>query len=87
VTAGRPRQREQESVCLAVDFWAILPAKLIDYFRVPQVSHYIIVELSRKAVIHHCRAGIDRIDTALLRQGPLVLDPPGLNVQAEDLLA
>lgn len=57
-------------------------AKLADYFRVPSVAHYLIVNPKRRMVTHHRRAG-ERIDTTILAGGPLVLDPPGVVVMTE----
>jgi Uma2 family endonuclease len=54
-------------------------AKLIGYFRVSSIVHYLIVHPTRRTVIHHRRAG-ERIDTAILSAGQIALDPPGIAV-------
>lgn len=59
-------------------------AKLADYFAMPSVRHYLIVDCDRRAVTHHRREG-DRIDTAVVSRGDLDLDPPGLALAVETL--
>jgi Uma2 family endonuclease len=53
--------------------------KLVDYFQVPTVQHYLIVFADRVRAIHHRRAG-DRIETRVLSEGDVTLDPPGIAV-------
>ncbi|HEX3939763.1 MAG TPA: Uma2 family endonuclease [Xanthobacteraceae bacterium] len=57
-------------------------AKLIGYFKLPSVAHYLIVDPDALTVTHHQREGTANA----LREGPLRLDPPGLNLTVEDLL-
>jgi Uma2 family endonuclease len=53
--------------------------KLVDYFRVPSVAHYLIVDPA-EPVIHHARAEGNTIVTRIVREGTIVLDPPGLEI-------
>ena len=53
-------------------------AKLADYFRLPGLRHYLVVNAEAHAVIHHRRGDSGDIATAILRDGTLILDPPGL---------
>ena len=62
-------------------------AKLADYFRVPSIQHYLIVRADRRAVIHHRRRDDGGIDTQLVSEGRITLDPPGISIQVEDLYA
>lgn len=62
-------------------------AKLEDYFRLPSVMHYLILKTERPVVIHHVRAGTDRIDTRFVTAGALALDPPGLTLDVDALYA
>lgn len=57
-------------------------AKLADYFRLPTLHHYLIVRADRREVTHHRRAdpGAATIETRVLTEGPIVLDPPGITV-------
>jgi Uma2 family endonuclease len=54
--------------------------KLIDYFRLPSVQHYLIVRTDNRGIIHHARNGDGTILTRIIREGALRLDPPGLTV-------
>ncbi|MEZ5935918.1 MAG: Uma2 family endonuclease [Alphaproteobacteria bacterium] len=54
--------------------------KLEDYFRVPTIDHYLIVDPERRVVFHHRRIG-PKIETEIFREGRLVLDPPGIDVE------
>lgn len=55
-------------------------AKLIDYFRLPSVHHYLIVRTEDHAIIHHARNADGTILTRIVPEGSLHLDPPGLTV-------
>lgn len=55
-------------------------AKLADYFRLPSVRHYLIVRAEDRIVIHHARTGDGSILTRILREGPILLDPPGITL-------
>jgi len=59
-------------------------AKLADYFLVPSVTHYLIVHPTRRSVTHHRRAG-DAIDTRIIVNGPMAMDPPGIVITIEEL--
>lgn len=51
--------------------------KLIDYFRLPSLRHYLIVRTDR-AIIHHERDAAGAIATRIIRDGTVALDPPGI---------
>ena len=53
--------------------------KLADYFQVPSVKHYLILFADHIQAIHHRRVD-DRIETRVLTDGDVTLDPPGLTV-------
>lgn len=57
-------------------------AKLIGYFKVPSVAHYLIIDPVARTVTHYTRGATPN----LLSNGPLRLDPPGLDLTVEDLL-
>ena len=48
--------------------------KLADYFRVASVRHYLIVNTSRRAVVHHERDADGGIRTRIATSGALTLD-------------
>ena len=52
-------------------------AKLADYFTLASVQHYLVVRPSRREIIHHRRLG-DDIQTRVVRDGAIELDPPGI---------
>jgi Uma2 family endonuclease len=57
-------------------------AKLIGYFKLPSVAHYLIVDRDARTVTHYTREASPNV----LSGGPLRLDPPGLNLTVEDML-
>ena len=59
-------------------------AKLAEYFRVPSISHYLIVHPTKRVVIHHRRGEGDRIETAIVSSGDIRLDPPGFTVSVDE---
>ena len=61
-------------------------AKLGGYFRLPSLRHYLIVDADERFVTHHQPGEGGRIETRILRDGPIDLDPPGLAVTVADLL-
>jgi Uma2 family endonuclease len=62
-------------------------AKLTDYFRLPSVRHYLVVNIDARAVAHHRRDEAGEIATRILRGGELVLDPPGMTVAVADFFS
>jgi Uma2 family endonuclease len=59
-------------------------AKLAGYFRVPSVAHYLIVHPTRRTVIHHRRNG-DLIDTRIVADGLIRMDPPGVVIGLDEI--
>jgi Uma2 family endonuclease len=57
-------------------------AKLIGYFKLPGVAHYLIIDPDARSVTHHAR----NCTPNLMSSGKLRLDPPGLDLSVEDLL-
>lgn len=58
--------------------------KLADYSQLPSVQHYLILFADRVRAIHHRRSG-DRIETRVLSDGDLTLDPPGITMSLTSL--
>jgi Uma2 family endonuclease len=54
--------------------------KLTGYFSLPSLAHYLVVDPARKVVTRHSRRPDGGIDTAILREGTMRLDPPGIDV-------
>ncbi len=61
--------------------------KLGDYFRVPSVRHYLIVNTSRRTVVHHERMADGTVQTRIATGGTLELQPPGLTLEVAALFA
>jgi Uma2 family endonuclease len=59
-------------------------AKLAGYFLLPSVAHYLIVHPTRRTVIHHRRSG-EGIDTRIIVNGPIKMDPPGIVITVEEI--
>ena len=59
--------------------------KLGDYFRIPSVRHYLIVNMSRRTVVHHERLADGTIRTGIAAAGSLALDPPSIELAVDSL--
>jgi Uma2 family endonuclease len=62
-----------------------LSAKLADYFRLPSIAHYLIVDPEKPRIIRHARAAGDTILTRIVNDGSIRLDPPGLELATADV--
>ena len=62
-------------------------AKLQDYFRLPSVRHYLILRTDTRSAIHHARGEDGVITTAIVTEGTLRLDPPGIAITLEAVFA
>ena len=61
--------------------------KLGDHFRVPSVRHYLIVNTSRRTVVHHERMAEGTVQTRIATGDTLELRPPGLRLEVAALFA
>ncbi|MDY8109493.1 Uma2 family endonuclease [Fulvimarina sp. 2208YS6-2-32] len=59
-----------------------LHRKLIDYFQVPSIQHYLIVMASDRRVLLHSRSSVEgEIRTRILgEETTIALDPPGISL-------
>jgi len=55
-------------------------AKLVGYFQLPSLRHYLIVRHENRTIVHHERGDDGVIVTRIVREGPIVLDPPGITL-------
>ena len=55
-------------------------AKLLRYFRVPSVRHYLIITTGDRTIVHHERDETGTIAMRIIRDGPVRLDPPGIEL-------
>ena len=61
--------------------------KLAEYFSVPSIRHYLIVDAGKGLIIHHARGAESEIATRIHTGGEIALDPPGAILQVADVLA
>jgi Uma2 family endonuclease len=61
--------------------------KLDGYFSLGSVNHYLILDPDRRVMIHHRRAHAGAIETRVLREGAVVLDPPGFEAEVAAFFA
>jgi Uma2 family endonuclease len=59
-------------------------AKLVDYFEVSSVVHYLIVHSTKRVVLHHRRMS-DGVETRIIAAGEVILDPPGIIITVEEI--
>jgi hypothetical protein len=51
------------------------------------VRHYIVVNIGARAAAHHRREESGRVETQILRTGPIVLEPPGIEIDVGQIFA
>jgi Uma2 family endonuclease len=61
--------------------------KLDGYFSLASVNHYLILDPDRRVMIHHRRGHAGAIETRVLREGVVILDPPGFDAQVAAFFA
>ncbi len=62
-------------------------AKVGEYFRVPSIRHYLIIDpYGREVILHSRRHNEGPIQSHPISAGSIRFDPPGFAVMAEDLL-
>jgi Uma2 family endonuclease len=59
--------------------------KLANYFRLPSVAHYLIVDPDKPLVVHHARRDDGTILTRIVSDGVIALDPPGIELALTDI--
>lgn len=60
--------------------------KLVGYLGVESIQHYLIIDPEQGAIIHHARAA-DGAHTTIHRSGTIKLDPPGLVLEIDSVIA
>jgi Uma2 family endonuclease len=61
--------------------------KLDGYFSLASVEHYLILDPDRRVMIHHRRGHAGAIETRVLREGVVALDPPGFEAEVGSFFA
>ena len=65
-----------------------LTRKLVAYFQVPSVQHYLVFWPDRPQVVHHRRRPDGQgVDTQMLTEGEIGLDPPGISITLAEVYA
>jgi Uma2 family endonuclease len=59
--------------------------KLVDYFSVAGILHYLIIFSEKRVVVHHQRSAAE-IVTRIAHDGDIVLNPPGMMVAVAALV-
>ena len=54
--------------------------KLMDYFRLPSLRHYLIVRVENRTIVHHERGENGIILTRIVRDGAIMMDPPWITL-------
>ena len=60
-------------------------AKLVGYFKVPSVHHYLVVDPDARTVVHHARSPDGAIEARTFATGRLSLDTPAMEFEVADL--
>lgn len=62
-------------------------AKLAGYFALASVRHYLVIDTGARVVIHHRRDEAGAINSQILREGQITLDPPGIAIEVGHIFA
>jgi len=54
--------------------------KLVDYFRIPSLHHYVVLNAVTRTIVHHIKSDDGDILTRIIGDGVLRLDPPGITI-------
>jgi len=60
-------------------------SKLVGYFAVESVQHYLVIDPITEKIMHHSRSDNGRIVTSIIASGEFELTPPGLLVRYADI--
>jgi Uma2 family endonuclease len=60
--------------------------KVVEYFSVPSIQHYLIVDPEKNVVVHHRRGQDGRVAQRTVSAGEIDLTPPGMTVPVTGLL-
>ena len=61
-------------------------AKLIGYFKLPSVRHYLVIDPQARTLTHYARGQDGAVVPRTLTSGTLRLDPPGIELQLSDVI-
>jgi len=55
------------------------------YSQIASIRHYLVIEQDQRRVVYHGRGSSGGLEPCILRQGDIVLDPPGIALALADL--
>jgi Uma2 family endonuclease len=58
--------------------------KLEGYFSLSSLAHCLLLDTDRRVVIQHSRGREGVIETRMLHEGPVLLDPPGIVLEVDE---
>lgn len=61
--------------------------KLVNYFKLPAVAHYLVVNTTKRIVLHYFRGADGKPAMNVVEGGHLTLDPPGLSLLVVDFFS
>ena len=61
--------------------------KFMDYFRVPSLRHYLVIDTELRRAVHHERDEAGNVSTRIVAEGAVQLDPPGIAFNLGEALA
>ena len=60
--------------------------KLVNYFTLASVRHYLVINTDKRLVLHYTRsAGGDPLMRSPVSEGEITLDPPGITISIEEI--
>jgi Uma2 family endonuclease len=62
-------------------------AKLVEYFSVLSIRHYLIFFPHKGVVVHHAKDAKGKVTTNFVHSGSIALEPPGISVSVDATLA
>lgn len=62
-------------------------AKLVEYFSVPSIRHYLIFFPHKRVAVHHAKDARGEITTSFVHSGVINLAPPGIELSVDAILA
>ena len=84
---GRWELRDGQPMTMAPERAVHALTKYAAQKSLPSVEHDLILDLGRRATIWHRRGQASAIETRILRDGRIRLDPPGLEAEVGGLFA
>jgi Uma2 family endonuclease len=61
-------------------------ARLADYFRVPSLKHYLVVDPGPRHLVHYRKQPDGTVTVAVITEGEIAFDPPGISVAVANFL-